>query len=125
MQVSGRQPSHDREGVPAAVFHRAPFKSGAQEQPRPEANGRSVGGLLLVVGKERPVRFGMSGWCLPADMDAVTPEMCERVRALGFSGIFTRFRANDPHSTPAARTHRLRDVLADNGVQLFQATGYW
>jgi sugar phosphate isomerase/epimerase len=71
------------------------------------------------------MRFGMSGCFLPADMDEVTAEMCARVRALGFSGIFTRFRANDPHTTPVARAHRLRDLLADSGVRLFQATGYW
>jgi sugar phosphate isomerase/epimerase len=55
----------------------------------------------------------------------VTPEMCRRVRQLGFSGIFTRFRANDPHTTPAADAHRLRQLLADEGVRLFQVTGYW
>jgi len=71
------------------------------------------------------MRFGMSGCFLPADMDEITAEMCRRVRALGFSGIFTRFRANDPHTTPVARARRLRDLLADNGVRLFQATGYW
>jgi sugar phosphate isomerase/epimerase len=71
------------------------------------------------------MRFGMSGCFLPDDMDAVTPEICRRVRALGFGGIFTRFRANDPHTTPVARAHRLRDLLADHGVRLFQATGYW
>src|SRR5207302_4042402 len=27
--------------------------------------------------------------------------------------------------TPVARAHRLRDLLADEGVRLFQATGYW
>jgi len=71
------------------------------------------------------MRFGMSGGFLPADMERVTPEICRRVRALGFSGIFTRFAANDPHTTPVARAHRLRDLLADHGVRLFQATGYW
>jgi sugar phosphate isomerase/epimerase len=71
------------------------------------------------------MRFGMSGGFLPADMEEMTPEICRRVRALGFTGIFTRFARNDPHSTPAAKAHRLRKLLADEGVQLFQATGYW
>jgi sugar phosphate isomerase/epimerase len=71
------------------------------------------------------MRFGMSGCFLPADMDEVTPAICRRVRALGFTGIFTRFARNDPHHTPAARAHRLRDLLADEGVRLFQVTGYW
>lgn len=71
------------------------------------------------------MRFGMSGCFLPANMDDVTPELCRRVRALGFSGIFTRFAANDPHATPKARAYRLRALLADEGVHLFQATGYW
>jgi sugar phosphate isomerase/epimerase len=71
------------------------------------------------------MRFGMSGCFLPADMEAMTPEICRRVRELGFTGIFTRFAANDPRTTPAARAHRLRDLLVDEGVRLFQVTGYW
>lgn len=71
------------------------------------------------------MRFGMSGCFLPADMDDVTPAMCRRVRELGFSGIFTRFRANDPHTTPKEKAQRLRSLLADEGVKLYQSTGYW
>ncbi|MEZ4640014.1 MAG: sugar phosphate isomerase/epimerase [Caldilineaceae bacterium] len=71
------------------------------------------------------MRFGMSGCFLPADMDDVTQAMCRRVRELGFSGIFTRFRANDPHTTPKDKAQRLRSLLADEGVRLYQATGYW
>ncbi|MEX1018063.1 MAG: sugar phosphate isomerase/epimerase family protein [Litorilinea sp.] len=71
------------------------------------------------------MRFGMSGCFLPTNMDDVTPEMCVRVRELGFSGIFTRFRANDPHTTTKAQAERLRSVLADNNLRLYQATGYW
>jgi sugar phosphate isomerase/epimerase len=67
----------------------------------------------------------MSGGFLPADMDQLTPEICRRVRELGFSGIFTRFAANDPHTTPVAKARRLRDLLTEHGVRLFQATGYW
>src|SRR5262245_53924169 len=71
------------------------------------------------------MRFGICGAFLPDDMDDVTPEMCRRVREMGFSGIFTRFRKNDPHTTPRAKAERLRALLADEGVQLFQVTGYW
>ena len=71
------------------------------------------------------MRFGMSGCFLPENMDDVTPEMCQRVRALGFTGIFTRFRKNDPHTTTKAQAQRLRDVMAGEGVRLYQATGYW
>lgn len=71
------------------------------------------------------MRFGMSGCFLPADMDEMTPETCQRVRTLGFTGIFTRFGKNSPHDTPRASAQRLRDLLADHGVRLFQATGYW
>jgi len=71
------------------------------------------------------MRFGMSGCFLPADMEEMTPQICRRVRTLGFSGIFTRFARNDPHTTSPASAHRLRDLLADEGVRLFQVTGYW
>ena len=71
------------------------------------------------------MRFGICGAFLPDDMDEVTPEMCKRVREMGFSGIFTRFRKNDPHTTSRARTERLRSLLADEGLRLFQVTGYW
>jgi sugar phosphate isomerase/epimerase len=67
----------------------------------------------------------MSGCFLPADMDDLTPAMCKRVRELGFTGIFTRFRANDPHTTPRHKAERVRDVLAGEGARMFQATGYW
>jgi sugar phosphate isomerase/epimerase len=71
------------------------------------------------------MRFGMSGCFLPADMNELTPELCRRVRALGFSGIFTRFRANDPRTTPKAQADRVRTLLADEGIRMYQATGFW
>lgn len=71
------------------------------------------------------MRFGMSGCFLPADMNELSVAMCQRVRELGFSGIFTRFRANDPHTTSKEQALRVRDLLAGEGVRLFQATGYW
>jgi len=71
------------------------------------------------------MRFGMSGCFLPADMRAMTPEICRRVREAGFSGIFTRFRDNNPHDTPLETARQVRELLAGEGVRLFQATGYW
>jgi sugar phosphate isomerase/epimerase len=71
------------------------------------------------------MRFGVSGSLIPDDMDEITPALTERVRALGFSGIFSRFRANDPHTTTRAQCARARAVLADAGMAMYQATGYW
>ena len=71
------------------------------------------------------MRFGMSGCFLPDDMNNLTAEDCRRVRSLGFSGIFTRFRKNDPRTTSKAEAQRVRDLLAGEGIHLYQATGFW
>jgi len=71
------------------------------------------------------MRLGMSGCFLPADMNDIDAATCRRVRDAGFSGIFTRFRANDPLTTPRADAERLKSLLADEGILLFQTTGYW
>lgn len=71
------------------------------------------------------MRFGMSGCFLPALMNDLTPQMCRRVRELGFSGIFTRFKANDPRDSPRRMAQRVRDVLDGEGVKMYQATGFW
>ena len=71
------------------------------------------------------MRFGMSGCFLPADMNDLSPAMCRRVRELGFSGIYTRFRANDPHTTSKHQAQQVRDLLSDQGIRMYQATGYW
>lgn len=71
------------------------------------------------------MRLGFCGGFLPDDMNDLTPEMLRRVRALGYSGIFCRFRANDPHTTTRETVERARALLADEGVQMFQVTGYW
>ena len=67
----------------------------------------------------------MCGAFLPEDMNDLTPEMCRRAREIGFSGIFTRFRKNDPHTTPRASAERMRQLLADENLRLYQVTGYW
>jgi len=71
------------------------------------------------------MRLGMSGAFLPRNMDDFTPEMATKVKALGFSGVFTRFGENDPFETTPAKCHRVRDLLADHGLRIYQATGYW
>ena len=71
------------------------------------------------------MRFGMSGAFLPANMDDITVETARRVRDLGFSGIFTRLRANDPFQTSKAQCKRVRDLLSGEGIRMYQATGYW
>ena len=71
------------------------------------------------------MRLGMCGAFLPDDMDDMSPDICKRVRDMGFSGIFTRFRKNDPHSTSKSSAERLRKLLEDENLLLFQVTGYW
>jgi sugar phosphate isomerase/epimerase len=71
------------------------------------------------------MRLGLNGCFLPDDMSGITPELCARVRALGFSGIFTRFRNNHPLETPRAAAERVRQVLADHGLRMYQSTGFW
>ena len=58
-------------------------------------------------------------------MEDFTRATAIRVRELGFSGVFTRFRANDPCETTASQCRRLRRLLEDEGIQMYQATGYW
>jgi sugar phosphate isomerase/epimerase len=71
------------------------------------------------------MRLGMSGCFLPPDMKSIDAAMCARVRDAGFSGIFTRFRDNDPLTTPRADAEALKALLADEGLRLYQTTGYW
>ena len=58
-------------------------------------------------------------------MKDITPALCKRVRDYGFSGIFTRLRDNDPRTTSKADADRVKQVLADNGLRMYQATGFW
>lgn len=71
------------------------------------------------------MRLGLNGCFLPDDMQDISPEMCRRVRGLGFSGIFTRFRANHPLETPRHAAERVRQVLHDEGLRMYQSTGFW
>jgi sugar phosphate isomerase/epimerase len=58
-------------------------------------------------------------------MNDIDAAMCARVRDAGFTGIFTRFRDNDPLTTSRDDALRLKSLLADEGLYLFQSTGYW
>jgi len=71
------------------------------------------------------MRFGVSGALFPRDMDDFTPAIAARVRELGFTGIFTRFGANSPFTTTRAQCQRVRSILEDHGLGMYQATGYW
>ena len=71
------------------------------------------------------MRFGVSGELIPSNMDDLTPAIAARVKALGFTGIFSRFRDNDPHTTTEAQCRRVRAILADAGLTMYQCTGYW
>ena len=57
-------------------------------------------------------------------MEKLTSAHVRRVRELGFSGIFTRFTDDDPHAVGDRQCHRVRELLAFEGVTMFQATGY-
>ncbi len=71
------------------------------------------------------MRFGVSGDLIPRNMDDVTPALAERVKALGFSGIFSRFGDNDPHTTTEEQCRRVRAILGEAGLAMYQCTGYW
>jgi len=70
------------------------------------------------------MRFGMSDAILPELIDDFTAAHAARVRELGYSGIFTRFTTEDPFATTEARCRRVRELLAEEGLAMFQATGY-
>ncbi len=71
------------------------------------------------------MRFGVCGGKCPSNMDDLSASLCEEVKSLGYSGIFCRFRDNDPFTTTEAQCARVRALLADHGVELYQVTGYW
>ena len=71
------------------------------------------------------MRFGIVGGFLPDHMKDLTEEMCQRVRQLGFSGIFGRFKADDPFEIKPSDAYKVRDMLRGEGVSLFEVTGYY
>ena len=70
------------------------------------------------------MRFGVSGGLLPNRVDLFTEEMAHTARAMGFSGLFTRFDADDPFATTAAQCQRVRRILDDHGLVMVQAIGH-
>ena len=77
------------------------------------------------MGGREEMRLGISGALLPDDVADLTPEMARTIREWGYTGIFTRLRANDPHQLPVAASQRFVDILADAGIEHVMATGYW
>jgi len=71
------------------------------------------------------VRFGIVGGFLPDNMADLTVEMCQQVRQLGFSGIFGRFKDDNPFQITKTDAYNVRDMLKGEGVSLFEATGYY
>lgn len=71
------------------------------------------------------MRFGIVGGFLPDNMADLTVEMCQRVRQLGFSGIFGRFKDDDLFQITKPNAYKVRDLLKGEGVSLFEATGYY
>src|SRR5687767_16039932 len=69
------------------------------------------------------MRLGMSGAFLPTKIDHFSVETCRRIKELGFSGCFTRF-TNNPFETEHSKANRVRDLMKDEGVQMYQAIGY-
>ena len=70
------------------------------------------------------MRFGVSGGMLPNRIDLFTEEMARAARAMGFSGLFTRFDADDPFATTRAQCDRVRRILDDHGLVMVQAIGH-
>lgn len=70
------------------------------------------------------MRFGVSGGMLPDRIDRFTAEMARSAQAMGFSGLFTRFDADDPHAVTRAQCERVRRILDDHGLVMAQAIGY-
>jgi sugar phosphate isomerase/epimerase len=76
------------------------------------------------IKEDTRMRFGMSGAFLPGNMDRFTEETAQRVRALGFSGIFARFLENGPDDTTEAQCRRVRSILEAHGLTLYQMKAY-
>lgn len=70
------------------------------------------------------MRFAISGGVFPARIDELTEEHARTVRALGFTGCFTRFDLDDPFETTDASIRRARQILDDHGLDMVQAIGH-
>lgn len=70
------------------------------------------------------MRLGVSGVIIPHRIAEVEANAVAAVRAAGFSGFATRFW-DDPRTIGREQARRVRDLFADGGVVVTQATGYW
>lgn len=61
------------------------------------------------------MRLGVCGGICPSDLHEVTPAFCQTVTAMGYSGVFTRFRDNDPLTVRRSDCETVRAIFADNG----------
>ncbi len=70
------------------------------------------------------MRLGNSGALYPNRMSLFSEEIARATRELGFTGIFTRFDADDPFTTTEADCRRVRSILDDHGLVMVQAIGH-
>ena len=70
------------------------------------------------------MRLAVSGAVFPAHLDEFTEEHARNVRAMGFTGCFTRFDHDDPFETSDASIRRVRTILDDHGLDMVQAIGH-
>ncbi len=68
-------------------------------------------------------RLGVSGGPVPRDPDAVTPALARELAELGVSAVVTHFTPA-PAAMVAGQARRVRQVLAEAGIRVVQATGY-
>lgn len=70
------------------------------------------------------MRLAVSGSVFPAHIDEFTAEHAATVRAMGFTGCFTRFDLDDPFTTTDESIRRVRSILDDHGLDMVQAIGH-
>ena len=69
------------------------------------------------------MRLGMSGAFLPARMDDFSAEIAARIRELGFLPAASPALPTT-RLAPSGKANRVRDLLADHGLRMYQAIGY-
>jgi len=71
------------------------------------------------------MRLGISGTLLPDNVTDMTPGIAATIRDWGYTGIFTRLRANRVSCPSDADCQTFRDILTEAGLEHVMATGYW
>jgi sugar phosphate isomerase/epimerase len=69
------------------------------------------------------MRLGLAGDLIPPDPRSLTPTVARELAALGISVLVTHF-AMPPEEVARAEGKRVRQVLADAGLSIVQASGY-